>query len=84
MPSPSRPALHRWGAARPDGAALSYDDALVPSARVAFCGDYVGERPATVEGAMLSGLVAADAIVAACAVDGGALGRGNFPHPSKL
>lgn len=57
------PHLHRWGAAFPDAPLLSADQAVVQSARVAFCGDYVaGDRAGTVEGAALSGMHTADAL----------------------
>eukprot|EP00457_Paulinella_chromatophora_P006257 gb/GEZN01006275.1/.p1 GENE.gb/GEZN01006275.1/~~gb/GEZN01006275.1/.p1 ORF type:complete len:508 (+),score=41.51 gb/GEZN01006275.1/:31-1554(+) len=49
------PMLHRWGNAFPQGTPLSYGEAVIPQARVAFCGDYVGERAGSVEGAILSG-----------------------------
>ena len=56
------PHLHRWGNAFPGGALLAPADAFVPSARVAFLGDYVDSpRAGSVEGAALSGLAAADA-----------------------
>lgn len=51
------PHLHRWGAAFPGVPLLAPEHALVPSARVAFCGDFVaGARAGSVEGAVLSGL----------------------------
>lgn len=57
------PHLHRWGSAFPDAPLLPEAHSLVPSARVAFCGDFVeieGEsgaaRAGSVEGAALSGL----------------------------
>ena len=57
------PHLHRWGAAFPDAPLLPIEQAIVPSARVAFCGDYIaGERAGTVEGAALSGLHTAEAL----------------------
>ena len=65
------PHLHRWGAAFPDAPLLAAEHAIVLSARVAFCGDYVdgGDgRAASVEGAALSGLQTADALVAALGV----------------
>ena len=57
------PHLHRWGAAFPDAPLLPAEQAVVPSARVLFCGDYIaGERAGTVEGAALSGMRTADAL----------------------
>ncbi|EOD22426.1 hypothetical protein EMIHUDRAFT_469647 [Emiliania huxleyi CCMP1516] len=59
------PHLHRWGAAFPDAPLLPEGRAVVPSARVAFCGDFVegGEgRGGSVEGAALSGLRLAKAL----------------------
>ena len=57
------PHLHRWGSAFPEAPLLPEAHSLVPSARVAFCGDFVeteGEggaaRAGSVEGAALSGL----------------------------
>lgn len=63
------PHLHRWGAAFPDGL-LAEEHALVPSARVAFCGDFVATPPhraraASVEGAALSGMRTADRLLSA-------------------
>ena len=55
----------------PDAPLLAAEHAIVLSARVAFCGDYVdgGDgRAASVEGAALSGLQTADALVAALGV----------------
>ena len=66
------PHLHRWGAAFPDAPLLPEGEALVPSASVAFSGDYVdgGEgRAGSVEGAALSGLRTAEALVAALGLD---------------
>lgn len=60
------PHLHRWGAAFPDAPLLPEAQALVPSASVAFSGDYVdgGDgRAGSVEGAALSGLKTAEALV---------------------
>ena len=53
--------MHRWGAAFPAAPLLPEAQALVPSARLAFVGDFVevqgGEgRAGSVEGAALSGL----------------------------
>ena len=63
------PHLHRWGAAFPDAPLLPAELALVPSARVAFCGDYIaGERAGSVEGATLSGLRAAEQVAASLGV----------------
>jgi len=62
------PHLHRWGAAFPDTPLLPRSLAIVPSAKVAFCGDYVetGDgRAGSVEGAALSGLQTAEALAAA-------------------
>tara|TARA_B100000795_G_scaffold240704_1_gene203028 strand:- start:329 stop:616 length:288 start_codon:yes stop_codon:yes gene_type:complete len=57
------PHLHRWGSAFPDAPLMPEAHSLVPSARIAFCGDFVeteGEggaaRAGSVEGAALSGL----------------------------
>eukprot|EP00326_Haptolina_ericina_P035211 CAMPEP_0181252078 /NCGR_PEP_ID=MMETSP1096-20121128/47265_1 /TAXON_ID=156174 ORGANISM="Chrysochromulina ericina, Strain CCMP281" /NCGR_SAMPLE_ID=MMETSP1096 /ASSEMBLY_ACC=CAM_ASM_000453 /LENGTH=111 /DNA_ID=CAMNT_0023349797 /DNA_START=17 /DNA_END=352 /DNA_ORIENTATION=+ len=51
------PHLHRWGGAFPGSGMLDESLAFVPSARVAFCGDFVeGHRAGSVEGAYLSGL----------------------------
>jgi predicted NAD/FAD-dependent oxidoreductase len=50
------PFLHRWGNAFPSGSALSLENAVIGDARVAFCGDYVGERFGSIEGALLSGM----------------------------
>ena len=60
------PHLHRWGAAFPDAPLLPAEQALVPSARVALCGDFVaGARAGTLEGAALSGMRTADALTRA-------------------
>ena len=59
------PHLHRWGAAFPDAPLLPQAQATIPSARVAFCGDFVdgGDgRGGSVEGAALSGLRTAEAL----------------------
>ena len=57
------PHLHRWGAAFPDAPLLPVELAVVPSARVAFSGDFVaGERAGSVEGAALSGMRTASAL----------------------
>ena len=62
------PHLHRWGSAFPAGVLVPPDAAVVPSARVVFLGDYVDTgRAGTLEGAALSGLAAADALVDAAA-----------------
>ena len=62
------PHLHRWGSAFPAGVLVPPDAAVVPSARVVFLGDYVDTgRAGTLEGAALSGLAAAEALVAAAA-----------------
>ena len=59
------PHLHRWGAAFPGEPLLAPEHALVPSARVAFSGDFVaGERAGSVEGAVLSGLSTAAQLTA--------------------
>ena len=58
------PHLHRWGAAFPGEPLLDPNLALVPSARVAFCGDFVAsEHPGSVEGAALSGLQTAAKLI---------------------
>ena len=62
------PHLHRWGAAFPGMPLLPEADALVASAGVAFCGDFVDGGDGTagsVEGAALSGLKTAEKIAAA-------------------
>jgi predicted NAD/FAD-dependent oxidoreductase len=60
------PHLHRWGAAFPDAPLLPHSHAFIPSASVAFCGDFVdGDRAGSVEGAALSGLRTADALAMA-------------------
>ena len=51
------PHLHRWGSAFPAGPFLDPADSFLPSAHVAFCGDYIeGPHAGSVEGAVLSGL----------------------------
>jgi len=51
------PHLHRWGSAFPGEPLLAAEHAFLPSAHVAFSGDFVAaERAGTVEGAVLSGL----------------------------
>lgn len=50
------PFLHRWGNAFPTGSALPLEKAVIGDAKVAFCGDYVGERFGSIEGALLSGM----------------------------
>ena len=60
------PHLHRWGAAFPHPPLLPARHALVPSVQVAFAGDFVEGaegRAASVEGAALSGLRTAEALV---------------------
>lgn len=57
------PMLHRWGNAFPEGGALPLEDAVCEQARVAFAGDFVGERSGSVEGAMLSGRAVAERIL---------------------
>ena len=61
------PHLHRWGGAFPAGPFLPAADAFAPSARVAFCGDFVdvGAPTASIEGAVLSGLATAASLQAA-------------------
>eukprot|EP00928_Gymnodinium_smaydae_P019721 TRINITY_DN17582_c0_g1_i1.p1 TRINITY_DN17582_c0_g1~~TRINITY_DN17582_c0_g1_i1.p1 ORF type:complete len:431 (+),score=118.07 TRINITY_DN17582_c0_g1_i1:70-1362(+) len=55
------PLLHRWGNAFPSGSALATPaDGFLPQSRLAFAGDFVGERAGSVEGAMLSGAAAAE------------------------
>lgn len=53
------PFLHRWGNAFPDGEPLPYNKAIIEEAKLAFCGDYVGEKNTfgSIEGALLSGKV---------------------------
>mmetsp|Transcript_33449 Transcript_33449/g.66598 ORF Transcript_33449/g.66598 Transcript_33449/m.66598 type:complete len:548 (-) Transcript_33449:304-1947(-) len=69
------PHLHRWGNAFPSGAPLPADLALCEDARVLFCGDFVEPRSegtsvatpgrvGSVEGALLSGMQAAEALAA--------------------
>jgi len=59
------PHLHRWGAAFPSGVTLSLEQAVCAKARVAFCGDYVGEaRTGSIEGAILSGTAVGEQIAA--------------------
>ena len=50
------PFLHRWGNAFPSGSALKLNQAVIGDAKIAFCGDYVGERFGSIEGALLSGM----------------------------
>ncbi|KAL3792781.1 hypothetical protein ACHAWO_002386 [Cyclotella atomus] len=50
------PFLHRWGNAFPTGSALPLEKAVIGDAKVALCGDYVGERFGSIEGALLSGM----------------------------
>lgn len=69
------PHLHRWGAAFPTAPLLPRMHAFVPSARVGFCGDFVDTgdgRGGSVEGAALSGMQMADALVKALRLDGSA------------
>ena len=69
------PHLHRWGAAFPAAPLLPRMHAFVPSARVGFCGDFVDTgdgRGGSVEGAALSGMQMADALVEALRLDGSA------------
>jgi len=55
------PFLHRWGSAFPQPSQpISPDDAFAPASRVVFAGDYIGQRSGSIEGAMLSGVAAAD------------------------
>ena len=49
------PYLHRWGNAFPSGSSLSSKKAVICDANIAFCGDYVGERFGSIEGALISG-----------------------------
>ena len=54
------PHLHRWGAAFPGTPLLPPGLSLIPSARVAFAGDFIeAEYAGSVEGAALSGLATA-------------------------
>lgn len=50
------PYLHRWGNAFPSGTSLSSKKAVIDDANIAFCGDYVGERFGSIEGALISGM----------------------------
>lgn len=62
------PHLHRWGAAFPGEPLLPSAHAVVPSAKVAFCGDFVdygNGRAGSVEGAVLSSFRTAGAIAKA-------------------
>lgn len=59
------PLAHRWGAAFPTGTLLQREHAIAPSSRVAFAGDYVAgseARGGSVEGALLSGIAAGEAV----------------------
>mmetsp|Transcript_14687 Transcript_14687/g.44133 ORF Transcript_14687/g.44133 Transcript_14687/m.44133 type:complete len:90 (+) Transcript_14687:992-1261(+) len=56
------PLLHRWGSAFPGGAALTQEEAFLPESRLLFCGDFVGERAGTIEGALLSGRRGAESL----------------------
>lgn len=59
------PVLHRWGNAFPASSAFdSPEDAFAPTSRIAFAGDYVGSRSGSIEGAMLSGVAAAEMVIA--------------------
>eukprot|EP00419_Tripos_fusus_P067856 CAMPEP_0172908780 /NCGR_PEP_ID=MMETSP1075-20121228/181428_1 /TAXON_ID=2916 /ORGANISM="Ceratium fusus, Strain PA161109" /LENGTH=406 /DNA_ID=CAMNT_0013766615 /DNA_START=5 /DNA_END=1225 /DNA_ORIENTATION=- len=60
------PHLHRWGAAFPSGVPLSLEQAVCTKARVAFCGDYVGDDAlmGSIEGAILSGTAIGERIAA--------------------
>ena len=53
------PFLHRWGNAFPEGEPLPYNKAIIKEAKLAFCGDFVGEKNTfgSIEGALLSGKV---------------------------
>ena len=67
------PHLHRWGAAFPGAPLLPEANAIVPSAAVAFCGDFIDGGDGTagsVEGAALSGLKTAEKIAAALGLSG--------------
>ena len=69
------PHLHRWGAAFPTAPLLPRMHAFVPSACVGFCGDFVDTgdgRGGSVEGAALSGMQMADALIEALRLDGSA------------
>jgi hypothetical protein len=57
------PHLHRWGAAFPDTPLLPEAQTIVPSASIAFAGDYIeNARSGSVEGAATSGLRTAEAL----------------------
>ena len=58
------PFLHRWGNAFPDGEPLTYSKAIIKEAKLAFCGDYVGQMNTfgSIEGALLSGKVVGEEI----------------------
>jgi hypothetical protein len=59
------PLLHFWGNAFPQlPAPFSSEDAFAPASRVIFAGDYVGQRTGSIEGAMLSGVAAAELLMA--------------------
>jgi hypothetical protein len=59
------PHIHRWGAGFPELPLLPEASTVVPSAQVAFAGDFVDNtRAGSVEGAALSGLRTADALAA--------------------
>ena len=58
------PHLHRWGGAFPTAPLLAFEHAVVPSARVAFVGDFIeGPRAGSIEGAFLSGQDVASALL---------------------
>ena len=64
------PVLHRWGNAFPKGTALPEGLSVVPSSRVAFCGDYVATpeqtRFGSFESALLSGNMVGEKIAREC------------------
>jgi len=66
------PFLHRWGSAFPDAPLLAESHALIPSAKVAFAGDFVDAgngRAASLEGAVLSGLRTGEALASILRVE---------------
>ena len=59
--------MHRWGAAFPSGEKFTAET-VAPHSRVAFAGDYIQTdarvRVGSVEGALLSGMAAAEGLLA--------------------
>lgn len=66
------PFLHRWGSAFPDAPLLAEAHAMIPSAKVVFAGDFIDAgdgRAGSVEGAVLSGLRAGEALASLLRVE---------------